>query len=578
MHGLKAVILVVACLVAPAVGRAQSFAVTGVRVFDGERVIPRATVVVQDGRISAVGPTARAPAGARVVDGAGRTLLPGLIDAHTHTFGAARSDALRFGVTTELDMFTHPSVLGSLRRERDAVAPTAQSDLFSAGVLATAPGGHGTEYGFPIPTLTSPAEADAFVAARIAEGSDYIKVVYAPRLGARSLDRATMAAVIAAAHARGRLAVVHVQELEAARAAIDAGADGLAHVFSDVAGDPALYRLAAARKVFVVPTLTVMAGVAGLGEGARLAADPRFAATLSAEQTGMLKQAFRPQTFYKYPVAAEAVAGLRAAKVDILAGTDAGNPGTTHGASLHQEMALLVRAGLTPTEALRAATGAPARRFRLEGRGRIVPGARADLVLVDGDPTRDIEATRAIVEVWKNGRTVERRPASAQAATAVPLKGLLGDFQAGLDGPDGVTWAATSDRLAGGQSDARVSHAAGVLKAEGEIKPPFPFAWGGAMLFLAGPGQPPRDIRGAAALVFRVRGQGSGPQGRAMLFDTSSPQPKQQPFSFSADWQDVRIPIASFVGLNPAALVGVVIATDPTKGPYAFEIDDVRLE
>ncbi len=70
---------------------------------------------------------------------------------------------------------------------------------------------------------------------------------------------------------------------------------------------------------------------------------------------------------------------------------------------------MLVRAGLTPTESLAAATSVPARRFRLNDRGTIAVGRRADLVLVDGDPTVDVTATRAIVAIWKNGAAVERR-------------------------------------------------------------------------------------------------------------------------------------------------------------------------
>ena len=105
----------------------------------------------------------------------------------------------------------------------------------------------------------------------------------------------------------------------------------------------------------------------------------------------------------------EAVRVLRAAGVVILAGTDAPNPGTAQGASLHGELELLVEAGLTPAEALRAATSAPAGVFGLKDRGRLAPGLRADLVLVDGDPSQDIRATRAIVGIWKAGLAVERR-------------------------------------------------------------------------------------------------------------------------------------------------------------------------
>jgi imidazolonepropionase-like amidohydrolase len=94
--------------------------------------------------------------------------------------------------------------------------------------------------------------------------------------------------------------------------------------------------------------------------------------------------------------------------VPILAGTDAPNPGTAHGVSIHREMELLVEAGLTPQQALAAATSVPARAFRLDDRGRIAPGLRADLVLAGGDPLKDITETRNIVRIWKGGKAVER--------------------------------------------------------------------------------------------------------------------------------------------------------------------------
>ncbi len=101
---------------------------------------------------------------------------------------------------------------------------------------------------------------------------------------------------------------------------------------------------------------------------------------------------------------------MRDAGVPILAGTDAPAPGSWNGASLHQELELLVKAGLSPSEALSAATSVPARTFGLKDRGLIAPGLRADLVLVHGDPTRDITSTRDIVAVWKAGKLLELLP------------------------------------------------------------------------------------------------------------------------------------------------------------------------
>ncbi len=132
---------------------ASALMVQDVRVFDGARVWERVNVAVVDGRIAEVGPKVHAPKGAVVVDGRGKTLLPGLIDAHFHTLGPeALQAALTFGVTTVLDMFSLPGNKGK---------PGA--DLRTSGILATASGGHGTEYGVPIPTLQGPAEAQAFV-------------------------------------------------------------------------------------------------------------------------------------------------------------------------------------------------------------------------------------------------------------------------------------------------------------------------------------------------------------------------------------------------------------------------------
>jgi imidazolonepropionase-like amidohydrolase len=96
------------------------------------------------------------------------------------------------------------------------------------------------------------------------------------------------------------------------------------------------------------------------------------------------------------------------AGVPILAGTDAPVQGTTYGATLHEELRLLVGAGLSPTQALTAATEASAKIFHLEDRGRIAAGLRADLVLVEGDPTKDITATENIVAIWKKGVPVDR--------------------------------------------------------------------------------------------------------------------------------------------------------------------------
>jgi imidazolonepropionase-like amidohydrolase len=107
-------------------------------------------------------------------------------------------------------------------------------------------------------------------------------------------------------------------------------------------------------------------------------------------------------------VALENLRRLHTAGVAVLAGTDAPVPGTAHGVSMHGEMALLVRAGFTPVEALAAATSVPADVFGLGDRGRVKPGYRGDLLLVEGDPTKDVADTLRIDRIWKNGYVVDR--------------------------------------------------------------------------------------------------------------------------------------------------------------------------
>src|SRR3981081_15498 len=156
----------------------NEFVIRDVRIFDGTHVIPKGQVWVQNGKIKAVGTDLKAPAAVRTINGEGDTLLPGLIDAHTHAFGNALKEALVFGVTTELDMFTSHEYAAQIKREQSEGKDLDMADLRSAGTLVTAPHGHGTEYGMPIPTIASPDEAQAFVDARIADGSDYIKIIY----------------------------------------------------------------------------------------------------------------------------------------------------------------------------------------------------------------------------------------------------------------------------------------------------------------------------------------------------------------------------------------------------------------
>jgi imidazolonepropionase-like amidohydrolase len=397
----------------------NSFIVRDVRVFDGTTATERTNVVVRNGRITEVG--AALSTGLETIDGRGKTLLPGLIDAHAHVPNVGHlRNALRFGVTTTLDMLTRPEFAATQRSRRDSIVRTDLADMYSAGVPITSPGGMGTQFGIPLTTISAPGEADGIVAARIAEGSDYLKVMYEPGAGiVTTISEATLGAVIAAARARGKVSVAHVSSIGGARGVARAGADGLAHVFSDSVIDPDLAEEIARRKLFVIPTLSIHHAFEGGNFRATLAADERIAPFLTPAQRAA--QTGPPPSTQQGPMAPylarfsaeramENVRRLHRAGVTILAGDDAASNLAGMGVSLHGELELLTMAGLSPAEALHAATAGPAAAFRLADRGRIAPGARADLVLVEGNPLDDIRATRAIARIFKNGFEVSRTP------------------------------------------------------------------------------------------------------------------------------------------------------------------------
>lgn len=249
---------------------ADAFVITGARVFDGEEVHTGVDVLVEDGLIRTVGDASIAPGDVPRIDGTGATLLPGLIDAHTHTREVAQLQRdERFGVTTVLDMFTLPENDSTLRRasrERHDVA-----GFFSSGVLATAPGGHGTESNPDIPTVAGPEDAASFVADRVAGGADYLKVVLNGQRAARgmpTLDEETVRALVEAAKSDGLLVVAHIETPQDAYTAGEAGVDGVAHVWRTPGVPDGLPERLASRGVFVVPTLSV---VSGLDHAARVA-------------------------------------------------------------------------------------------------------------------------------------------------------------------------------------------------------------------------------------------------------------------------------------------------------------------
>ena len=310
-----------------------------------------------------------------------------------------------YGVTTVLEMaVANPDDYQLFKKKIKAGEFPMGADMFTAGLGATVPGGFGNRsQKF---TITSPDEAQAWVDARIAEGSDYIKIFSQDGTEHNrpipALNDETIAALIAATHKRGLIAVAHTLRQARARRAIAAGIDGLVHITPYDSPDPDFGKFAAEHRIFYSTNIISYAPPAVKVE---LSADPDLVPYMPAYVIEQLKTARPfPDAHHEYSIAA--FRQLTAAHVPIVCGTDIGEP---YAPLIHAELDLMVKdGGMTPLEALATATANTADAYKLRDRGRIQTGLRADLVLVNGDPTKDIRATRAIAGVWKQGVRIDR--------------------------------------------------------------------------------------------------------------------------------------------------------------------------
>lgn len=578
---------------------ATSTLIRDVAVFDGTAMHNKQSVLLVDGKIANAQFIGATPAGAREVRCDGCTLLPGLIDSHVHAFKDQQLPLL-FGVTTQLDMFMSMTQAAPVKARMAAGTNQNEVDLFTAGTLVTTPGGHGTEYGFPIPTLTKPEDADAFVKARIDEGSDYIKLVYddGKNFGIRftTLDLPTLTAAITAAHRYGKLAVVHVSTLEAARQAVEAGANGIVHLFTDREADDAFVSLAKRKGIFVIATYSVWESASGRAGGAGLLANPQFASLLTDTQQTSLKQTMRPidASARLDEVMRISLGKLKAAGVPILAGTDAGNAGTLHGASLHRELELLVKGGLTPIDALRAATSLPAAQFGLKDRGAIANGLKADVVLVKGDPSQHIVATRDLVEIWKDGQSTNalrdaqladianaRALAAQRKPQALPADGVIGQFSQHdgklvMAAPFG-RWVENTDAVMQGKSTVTfASNGTDGLQLKGELRAGAAFNWAGVAF---NPGKlpfSPTDLSAAKGIRFKVRGDG-GTYALQAFWLAGGYMPTSAMFTAGTEWKEVTYAWGRLTGFDPKAATMLSWVAAGREGSFQFELADVRL-
>jgi imidazolonepropionase-like amidohydrolase len=377
-----------------------TFALTGGRLIDatGAAPIERATVIVRGGRIEAAGPadTTRVPQGVPSIDVAGKTILPGLWDMHAHAGLAEWGPVyLASGVTTARDMGGEFDVVTALRdawRDGTALGPR----LLLAG-LVDGPG----PASFGHVTAANPDEGRAVVRKYKDAGFQQMKLY-------SLLDKPTVGAVIDAAHAAGMTVTGHIPTGLTMREVVEMGMDHIAHLtVRDAPGSEALRETIAflkAHGTVIDPTLSwnellgrsAATPIESFQPGFRHAAAPLQRLIAGANGGSVTPEQARDRLSRSLQI----VKALHDAGIPIVAGTDKGVPGV----SVAREIELYVQAGLTPIDAIRAATAVPARVMGLvRDSGTIAPGLRADLIVVDGNPLERIGDIRNVRLVAANG-------------------------------------------------------------------------------------------------------------------------------------------------------------------------------
>jgi imidazolonepropionase-like amidohydrolase len=552
-------------------------------VFDGQQWLGHRDVAFEQGFIIAVAPNLSSVyPKAVVVDATGKYLIPGLIDAHTHAWDNALRQAVKFGVTTELDMFTNNVFAISQRAlSQQHSENIQQADFFSAGTLVTSPKGHGTEYGFEIETIDNPTQAPEFVAKRIEQGSDYIKIVYnaSQRFGP-SIDKATLQAVINASHQQGKLAVVHISDFQSAQDAINTGADGLVHGFMDKVDIGDLASTMAKNQQFVIPTLSILASMTGQKRTKVLIDDfsqrPKFNVDEVIPQLTNIRTTNDHHQAFLH--AQSHVLTLAKAGVMILAGSDAPNPGTAHGISLHGELALLVEAGLSNNQALMAATSNPANAFKLKNRGYIKSAMKADFVLLNQDPQQKIEHTRTISSIYKNGFTIDYNNLETTKQRLGTIS--LGDFEKNITSELTTNWQATTDERFGGDSQVTVNREVtgqqSYLTIDGSVGRKFSYPWAGAYLPFSLDGEGQFDLTDIVSINLNTKGTTGGY--KIMIFSTKQPmRPIEVEFNVTNTWQSQQISLKHIpaVLLGSVSAIAIVGVKPLTK--FTLLVDDIWL-
>jgi imidazolonepropionase-like amidohydrolase len=389
----------------------------GARIIDGtgRPAIENATLVIRDGRIEAVGAGVQVPAGAVRMDARGKTIIPGLINAHGHVNDPAQLGYyLRDGVTTVFSLGGDKEF--ALREQSAHAAPGTAPHLYVAGPIQDSTAIPGAV------AVTSPEQARRSVDELILNKPDIVKVRVDDFLGARpKMSPAVYRAAIDEAHQHGFRTAAHIVLLEDAKGVLRAGVDYIAHSVRDREVDDEFIALMKQRQVFYSPTLTREVAVFTYSQTPVFFHDPFFLKEADPAEMAKMEDPKRQASVSKdpaalwyeehLPIAMRNLKKISDAGVTIAMGTDSGGgPGRFQGYFEHLELEYETKAGLTPMQALLSATSGAAKAVNISGQaGTLEKGKWADFLVLSANPLDDIRNTRAIDSVWISGVRVPSR-------------------------------------------------------------------------------------------------------------------------------------------------------------------------
>jgi imidazolonepropionase-like amidohydrolase len=592
MHGFRNIMATVgwlACLLIAQPTRPQQAqtnatftAILGATVVDDTGAAPiRTTVLIEGDRIKAIAPKMELPPGTRIINAEGMTLLPGIFDLHTHlpyaSGGGVNGDwpknlkaYLYCGVTSVVDFGTYGETFEPMRRLiKDGVIPGPRLHL--AARIST-PGGHGAEGGrgdiFSLEVAT-PREARAAIRRVLPYQPDVIKAFtdgwrYGTAPDMTSMNEDTLAALVDEAHKNNLEVLTHTVSLDKAKIAARSGVDVIAHGIGDKPADEELFKLMKEKGTTYAPTLAVYE------PRGRDILTPLLSAVFDiAARTGMNPPLVPPQNPPLAPRAGSAengdpprqrrwrimqanTAALRNAGIKFGTGTDAGVTGTHHGWATLRELQLLVAGGLTPMEAITAATLNAAKALHVDHeRGSIAVGKLADLVLVAGKPHENMQDIEKVTRVFLGGRELDReqmaRDIATPARTKLPARAaveLLDDFEraderSALD----TLWVTSSDAgvdaskmLVGRVERAANNHALSFTARMSEKERPY----ARINLPLSRGAVEPVNARAFRGIRFDARGAGDY---RLLVptYDTRTNTSFRAPFQATREWRTVSL-------------------------------------